>query len=285
MALIFALIVGGFYAFYVYNHYQQGISAMDSYNFIAAQRHFDKLPFKDDFLSDEYAYIQAGVLMDQGQYLDALEAFDNLDSFPISVSILEKLGDRIVAEEDPYDALSTVENLKRISLPASSVGSLKARLYKAGQDAYQNDKFFVARNYFSKLGDYSRAEDYVFLIEHRLDPFCTEESHYQKLLTLIGFEDANVLLIKSENFTKQFLCGRWEEKGTYKYFEIDKDYRCTHNLPYTYTGGYYYLDYGEYSTGKTKSESIAQFKFTIIDSNAISVYCYKDGSTHKMYRK
>lgn len=283
--LILALSVGGFYALNIYNHYQQGFAAMDNYNFIAAQRHFDKLPFKDDFFADEYAYIQAGVLMDQGQYLESLAAFDKLETFPVSVSVLEKLGERISAEEDPYDALSIAGELIRISLPSATINSLKEKVYKAGQDAYRDYSFSTAKKYFEILGDYARSEDYVFLLDYRSSSAFVGNQHYEKLLSLIGFEDAHVLFVKNEYFMKRFLCGRWEDKKSSKYFEMDKDYDCTYNLPYTYTGGYYYLNYGEYSSGKTESEAVAQFKFTIIDGRTMSVYCYKDGSTHKMYKQ
>ena len=287
MALIFALVVGGFYAFYVYNHYQQGISAMDSYNFIAAQRHFDKLPFKDDFISDEYAYIQAGVLMDQGQYLDALAAFDNLNGIPVSASITEKLGEKIATEEDPYDALIAVGELRALTLPSASINTLKEQVYAAGQNAYRNYSFSAARKYFDALDGYKRTDDYKFLLKCRLyGTISTGEQQYHTLLSLIGFEDADVLFIKNNTFVKRFLRGRWEEKGTYKYFEMDEDYDCTYNLPYTYTpGDHYYLSYGEYSVGKTESSAIKQFKISIIDARTISVYCYKDGSTHKMYKQ
>lgn len=287
MALIFALIVGGIYALYVYTHYQQGISAMDSYNFIAAQRHFDKLPFKDDFLSDEYAYVQAGVLMDQGQYLNALVAFDNLEGVLVSASITEKLGEKIAAEEDPYDALIAVGELNTLTLPTASINALKDQVYAAGQNAYRDYNFSAARKHFDVLDDYKRTDDYKFLLTYRLyGTISTGEQQYHTLLSLIGFEDADVLFVKNNTFVKRFLCGRWEEKGTYKYFEMDEKHSCTYNLPYIYTpGDHYFLNYGEYSVGKTESEAVAQFKFSIIDNRTISVYCYKDGSTHKMYKQ
>ena len=58
-----------------------------------------------------------------------------------------------------------------------------------------------------------------------------------------------------------------------------------YNLPNKDVDGYYYISNGIYSIGETESGSVKCFKFAIINEDTMSVYCYKDGSTHKLYRQ
>ena len=252
---IFILLSG-----YVGVNYFCAVSAMNDQKFIESQQYFDNLFVSKTIFSAKYAYVKAGVLMEEGKYIASLNAFSKLDDVPIPVSITDYL---------------------------------KSKIYSAGQAAYQAGNMTEAKRNFNAISSYRRSDDYLILIS------CSENSNldsssslinYIRLLNLLGFENADEIILKNKSTAELFLNGRWEDGDTNPYYfemknESDGGWRCQYNLPHKDAEGYYYISNGIYSVGETELSAAKYFKFSIINRDTISVYCYKDGSTHKLYRQ
>ena len=258
--LIVFLFIG-----YVSINYSNAISAMNDQKFIEAQQYFDNLFVSESVFADQYQYIEAGVLMEEGKYVEALVAFNKVDGVPI---------------------------------PATLIDSLKAKIYSAGQTAYKAEKLTEAKKYFNALTGYKRSADYLTLILCSEDSFSNwlgGEDNYKKLIKLLDFENADEIMLKYKSTALEFLKGRWEDgsKNDPYYFEMKKtssgdfsdSWSSGYNLPYKDVDGYFYFSNGIYSVGETESSAVKIYRFSIINEDTISVYCYKDGSTHKLYRQ
>lgn len=244
--LVILVLLGG----YIGVNYFCAISAMNDQEFITAQQFFDNLFVSEILFPGKYAYVEAGVLMEEGKYVEALKAFRKIDNVPVPVEITD---------------------------------SLKSKIYSAGQTAYRAADMTEAKKNFNAISNYRRSADYLLLISCNSSSFSgwtNAQVNYNTLVKLLGFEDTAKIIINNPSTAILFLTGRWEG-GSY-YFEIDDDENnhSTYNLPSKAVDGIYSIRSGIYSIGSTKC-----FKFSIIDEDTISVYCYKDGSTHKLFRQ
>lgn len=250
--LIVAFLVSG----YVGMNYFSALSAMNNQEFIKSKQFFDNLLVSDQLFPDKYAYVEAGVLLERGEYVEAYNAFKKITEVPVPITIME---------------------------------SLKAEIYSTGQSKYREGKRTEARLLFSEILDYKRSEDYLLLIRCHSSTALRMEfnSNYDKLIDLLGFEDTNEIIMKHEITAKRFLKGRWENDT--HYFELKEKaeggYHAWYNLPSKDVEGHFYISDGVYSVGQTELEAQKYYQFTIIDTDTISVYCYKDGNTHRLYRQ
>ena len=259
LGLLFALLVFLLLCGYVGANYYLAVSAMKTENFIESKQYFDKLLVSETIFPSKYDYVEAGILMEEGKYIEALNAFENVDGFPV---------------------------------PAAITDFLKSEIYSAGQAAYKAGKLTEAKKNFSAIPNYKRSNDYLLLID------CDGSSsigllytifNYDELIKLLGFENTDEILLRDQYVAVLFLTGRWESGDKNPYFFEIYEYNdlmyARYSLPYKYTDGYYYISNGIFSVGKTESTAVKYYKFTIIDEDTVSVYCYKDGSTHKLYRQ
>ena len=253
--LVILLLVGG----YVGSNYFCAVSAMNDEEFIKSKQFFDNLFVSETIFSGKYAYVKAGVLMEEGKYVEALNAFNKVDNVPV---------------------------------PATITDSLKSKIYSAGQTAYRAENMTDARKYFNAINNYKRSADYLLLISCNGSSFSNlsnAKTNYSKLVKLLGFENADEIILKNESTAELFLKGRWEDGDTYPYyFEMYEDgegWHSRYKLPNKEAEGYYYISNAIYSVGETESSAVKYYKFSIINEDTISVYCYKDGSTHKLYRQ
>ena len=183
--------------------------------------------------------------------------------------------------------------MDNIPIPVSITDNLKSKIYSSGQAAYQAGNMTEAKKNFDAISNYRRSDDYLILIS------CSENSNldsssafvnYVRLLKLLGFENADEIMLKNMSTAELFLNGRWEDGNKNPhYFELqyesDGGWYSQYNLPHKDAEGDYYISNGIYSVGETELSAAKYFKFSIINRDTISVYCYKDGSTHKLYRQ
>lgn len=169
-------------------------------------------------------------------------------------------------------------------------------LYAFGQDAYHAEEYRLAESYFATIKGYGRSADYLTLLDVHLNTSTDytilkyynglkEESVLvEKLIALIGFEDAAELLVSTQDLASEYLLGNWTSSGGY--FKMGEDRYTSYNLPWFNYGDYYtiydghyvlYVD-GEYSSYKNL------FDFYPISANTCEVYCYKNGKTYTLTR-
>lgn len=249
------LLLGG----YVGTNYFLAVSAMNDKNFIESKQYFDNLFISETIFPYKYEYVQAGILMEEGKYIEALRAFEKVGGFAV---------------------------------PAGTIESLKSEIYAAGQTAYRSGEMTEAKKNFGAIVDYKRSEDYLLLINCNGNSYYNitkAEDNFDKLVELIGFENAGEIILKNESSATLFLKGYWEDGDAYPhYFQIYEDddgMHASYSLPREFAYGYFFISEGIYSVGETESSALKLFKFTIIDEDTILAYCYKDHSIHEMYRQ
>lgn len=251
--LIFVIVIVSSFAGYSIVNYKNGTKAIDNQQFFSAQMYFERIPFYEKLFPRESEYIKAGIevgnLIERGKYIDALAVFENTN-YPVPASVTENLKDTI---------------------------------YQVAKKYYNSESYLQARAIFEALGNYERSEDYAILARCQGGAY----AHlYDEIYELIGFEDAGEIIIKHPAFGKCFLEGRWEtEDGSY-YFNMDEQYSTSYNLPHKYiSDNTYILSNGLFVEYDNHLNLVDQFRIKVIDQNTITVYCFKNNKTYKMYRQ
>lgn len=235
--------------------HNKGVEAMNSQQFILAQRYFDSLGVGELLYPEEYAYIAAGVLMENGDHFEAYKAFNNLDT----------------------------------PVPESITKNLKQNIYDAAILHYRANNPTAAKKYFDAIKDFKRSDDYLFLLDCRTDDISAYRAS-DRLYSLLGFEDAAKIIEKNDYCLQDFLIGRWETTSSYfYYFEIeekDGGYQSWYNLPReSFYGNNYEINDGIYYQTNDNGEYKKFYKFSIINKDTIEVYCYKDENSYKLARQ
>lgn len=235
--------------------------ALNNEDFIKAEQHLNYIPLGESIYASEVEYLNAGILMEEGDYLEAYRAF---------------------------------KEIKNYSVSASTLNELEYWLYIKGIACYKDKNYSRAKEVFEEIPNYKRSSDYLLLIDCSGDDFdswSNADYHYSDLLELInnGFEDADEIILHHDSLLEKFLTARWEDgedKNPY-YFELYEDdgLHAKYNLPNYDVDGSFSLNDGEYSINESETSKTICFSFTLIDENTISVFCYKDRSIHTLYRQ
>lgn len=225
---------------------------------------FDELPGSDLTFRKEMDCAQAGLLMENGDHLGALEAFNELD-------------DGIV----PTDIYKEVRQI----------------VYRDAEYAYGMEWIGEAERQFRALKDYEKSEVYLFLIECRRTNMEEQtqyrlEKTYARLLESLDVADAGEIMLSSWPIAELFLEGQWKSHSSYGepeyFFELIRqngDSESRYDLPCPGENGYYYINDGVFSVGDTEGGAKDFFHFTIVNRNTVHVYCYADENTYTLYRQ
>lgn len=253
---VILLLVLGYWGS-VYDNFTTNLHAR---NFTEAQQHFNQLPFGQAFFSSESAYLKAGLLWENGKYLEAYQAMQKIDS---------------------------------ATVPTAVIRELRAEVYNIGQTKYHEGLYAESMEYFNAIPDYKRSSDYLVLAECADNP---EQAtvHYDKLLELLydKFEinDVAGTILTNSSLLEMFLLSRWENGATsdsyyFSLFENGDSLRATYNLPHEQNEGYFWLSLGRFCVGQTEDTAKFVFSFHIIDADTIQVYCFSNDSTYELYRR
>ena len=242
-------------------------------------------------LVTEVLYQKALASFNCGNYTSASSAFKSLDnykdSFDYYQSATYKLAMESIDSEDEITAYKILETISGYKDTDDLLDVLLDIIYLKGIQSYRNSSYpyVSAKNNFDfvykKNSTYERVRDYLFL--------CNIASGWSggntdTLLELVGFENANELILKQQNTAEEFLKGNW--KGDGKYFRIDDEGDSRYDLPFEDWGYYYFFKDGWYTLeNKAKSETRKTAQFTIINKNTIQVYCLKNSKTYTLYRQ
>ena len=258
---IILVILLGCAGWFGYNYFSY-VKAIDNKEFIQAERHFNMIPFSEKLFSAQNEYLNAGVLWEEGKYIEAYQAF---------------------------------KKIKNTSVPSSVITELETKIYSLGQSAYKAENYTQANKYFNAIPNYKKSSDYLLLIDCSGDTFSAwsnAKSNYSKLMKLLNnnFENVDEIILQNDSLLEMFLDGRWEDGSSNNpyYLEFYEDNEGSHsryNLPHKDADGYFWISDGMYKVGETLSSAVKYYRFTIIDEDTISVYCFKDGSTYKLYRQ
>jgi len=240
-------------------------------------------------------YIHAGLLFDQGEYAKAEKAFDSLAQDNYLNAVEEKKYSTYYAGLEKIDNMNIdgyrdIETLAQEGFPLAveALPGVKEVVYQKGIELYRQGSS-ISKYYFVELDSYRRSIDYLTLIDAKYN-YVT--NNYLSVVKLIGFEDADKIIL--DVYNEKFLKGTWKTSDGRYSFSMSKNGDTSYTLPYLeMSNSYYDIEDGIYYlykkdvaimlTGEYERKNV--FRFTIIDANTINVYCYKDGSTHKLYRQ
>ena len=250
--------------------------------------------------ADLEKYISAGIAYEQGDYTSAMAEFEILEAsnylnaadMKNAAAYNDGLSKLRAGSLSGYNTIASL--VEENYFPAvEGLDEAKKLVYQQGQKLYRAGEELKAYTYFLKIQPYLRSDDYITLIRHK---------DYHAVHKLIGFEDANSILI--DTFPNEFLKGTWKTVDGLYYFSIkessDGAYTSSYNLPhitrahsqYEISSGLYCLydkDVSVYERLMQQAQGMLErtivFRFSIIDADTISIYCYKDGSTYTLYRQ
>ena len=207
-------------------------------------------------------------------------------------------------EKGNYSGITKVMGLlkERYPLAVQNEAVIVDLIYEDGISAYHNNNYGTANRFFEAVPKYKRSQDYIALIaahngsyiyiEDSSDPLSlallsthnkNAPQKYNNLLKLIGFEDASSIIIN--NYYGLYFNGDWKTSDGKYYFSFDNEsFKTRHNLPASISTGIYSISDCVYTLNDGQSESKI-FRFEVVDEDTLSIYCFKDGSTHTLYRQ
>lgn len=226
------------------------VAAINDANFSLAQSYMDKIENHEELYPEEWEYIQAGLLLEDGDYIKALKQFERIS----------------------------------YNVPSSVIKKAKDSLYEQAKDDYYNEDYTFAKTKFSYIKGYRDTDKYLILTNAHI--FSSDRTGYDEILEIITFEDAKDLIKNNNNYLREFLEGTWKTENKAYYLKVDDEHSFQYNLPVSVYNGYYYLSKGFYSIGpKDGTTKTNTFRFDIKDANTIEVYCFQNKQTYTMYRQ
>jgi serine/threonine protein kinase len=209
----------------------------------------------------EVQYRQAAFLTADNQFNEAKAIYDSLgdykDSKGLAISALINKLQYEIEKEDYVNALATIRTLDDSMYEDIDelIKPLLPKLYEIGIDLYNNDNYHIAYKYFDFLNgkNYEKSDTYMVLATlHLLNggfvsvPDSTLNQYYNNLLSYLGFEDVNAVIISNRKMALNFLNGSWRN-GSYYFSCISDKFQVRYNLPEIH-GRYYELINGIFYT-------------------------------------
>ena len=240
-------------------------------------------------------YIDANKDYENGRYGTAAIKYEMLDGFLYSENKLENCYYQLANEyknNSKYDtALTYYKELinsenqvyqNALDSFCTDIYAIACKLYDDGQYTEAEDIFMILKNesYLDSYKYYTLA----LLQQKKYGHGGDDDEYYIKSYSLsfyvnqiVGFKDGNSVILNNATYLGKFLIGYWYGSGYY--FRMDEDGYCSYDLPNNNYDGYYSFEDGIFKIG-----SHPVFKFEILSSDKIEIYCYKNGSTYTLYR-
>ena len=160
------------------------------------------------------------------------------------------------------------------------------KLYEDAIERYYDGDYKSASLEFGSILDYKDAETWDTLAKIRLkDWYVTVEPNIapEWIKAHLDFADVKDLVFEFPNITG-FFEGTWSDGVSF--FTMTSDGSITYNLPRIAFDGAegYKFDKNDLFLYKGTQERKV-FNITILSDYAIDIFCYKDGSTHRLYRQ
>lgn len=238
---------------------------------------------------NECSYQEATDLLSMYYYQDAKSIYESLGEYKDSSDM--------VLECDYQRAVDLWEdgNLDNAESIFRSLGYYKdsyqmvesivdAKQYEQAVDHYRSGEYAAARNIFNTLSDYEDTEKYLRLINAHTSYLSNASSIYD----LVGFEDADDIILEDDDFLQAFLMGNWKNySGNYMNFtkKSDGSTNCNYNISAA-NGAYFKIENGCYYVRSEYSyDWRIQWRFTLKDEDTIDVYSYNNSTTYTLYRQ
>lgn len=250
-----------------------------------------------DFLNaktarQEVYYRQAHYLVMHKKYDDAIGTYRFIAAYKdsakkINETMYLKACDQI--EQGEYAAAEEVLTVlyqggyAEAGAKLAEIEQSRADRYAEAVGQYESWNNDAARAIFTQLGDYERCKDYLVLLDAREGNNLSGISY--DLMCLIGFEDANELIMKYDSTAKEFLTGDWRGGG--HYFRMSEDGHTHYDLPWFNYGDYYRIEDGLVLLfpEENSNDTRALFYISIVDYDTIWIFAYKNDTSYKLTRQ
>ena len=196
----------------------------------------------------------------------------------------------LIAEKEYVKAYRKLKEIPGYRDVDSSQKALEENMYQLAQRHYRSGDYEQAEYYFTALAAYEDSLRYRQLINARniqsgsfyASSFMLRKT-IEDLAGMFYFEDTAQVLLSNKVVAEEFLRGTW--KGGGYYFTMDKEGDISYNLPWFSYGDYFTISNGEVLLYPENNEKNTRPLFYIeaTSPTSISVYCYKDCSSHMLY--
>jgi len=231
-------------------------------------------------------YIDAGLLLEQEDYIGAAAAFQTL------------------AEQGYLDSRQKLDGIRETIYPLAiamyrdgdTTPVADAYLDRSAEAAVYTERNSLCYRYLQILGGYRDADRYSILCRAAAGDL--NDQDYELLVSDLDFENTKELLVKHINVAERFLLGIWFTRDGKTYFEMKKDGDTAYNLPFPYndddkyfysiTDGLYFNYLREADLSSLTQEDMEEgafFDIEVIDEDCIRIYCYTDKETYTLYRQ
>ena len=261
-------------------------------NYEEAQLAFQELiPYRNTYMLANEAMYQRVI------------ALEGTEDYKATIEILQKLSDadykdadeRLRSDWQNYalsesyhdnhdDALSIMSHSEKLGyyFDNEAKQTIQKRAYDYAVKEYR--KFHrtlgsAEKAIFKLLNGYKRADDYLFLATKEAG-YLTEEEE-QRMISLVGFEDAGERLFYDNDLAFKFLKGKeWTGScGTMRFYNEGNDYYGTWNINGIPSGHWYFANGRFYVSDKAVFSDIKA-----LSENEISITLANNGKTYNMSR-
>lgn len=273
--------------------YDKAAAALESRAFDDAQVLFEALGnYKDSLeLVRKSKYLKASAAMENGEYETAIELFSSVQSYEDASSLRDLCSYRLACEQfeqgdysTSFDVLSDLI-LADFEPDDAFLQNNAAAIYAKAEEYYYSGQYYDAANGFITVYNYERSMDYLSLAN--LHASGVGADALETLLPLIGFADANDMLMENDDIAIAFLAGKWTCGSG------DLSMRKNSNGGYTLSYGLPAFDFGDsfvfensscYFTNTSTGEHKEIYRFHILSEDKIEVYSTKSEKTYTMKR-
>lgn len=214
------------------------------------------------------------------------KGFEDLDEVRIQL-YLDKVNYLCGEGNDPYAALTTIKIFLKGTPQYKELYNKTAKiLYEDAIERYYNGDYKSASQEFGSILDYKDAETWDTLVKIRLrDWYVTVEPNIapEWIKAHLDFADVKDLVFEYPYFV-DFFEGTWSDGVSY--FTMTTEGSITHNLPHITLDGAEGYEFDKNDLCLYKGTQVRKiYNISILADYVIDVYCYKDGTTHRLFRQ
>jgi hypothetical protein len=275
--------------------YQKAVDAFSSGDFDAASKAFkDAGEYRDSVLMEQESRCRlAAKLVEETEYDKAFLILQKLLREKYEPAT-QQMFLAYLSKAELFGSKGDYAEGFELLLKAEKYGDISAQLPRFQEHAYQeavsmyrHGNTAKSKRLFTILGDYLQAKDYLILVKARdraISYSNLTQQEVEKLISLVGFEDAARLVLAYEDIAVQFLEGKWTGNGYY--FSITDEGVLDYNLPTYDYGDYYKIEGGRMLVFPADDYSATKpfFRFTIVSETEITIYAYSEGINYTLYR-
>ncbi len=209
--------------------------------------------------------------LNNGGYTLALELFSTLkkDGCEEAEDLLNQTyyarAAYFIRVDNPVSAYKDLAETNGYKDAAQLMNSLQDDIYYLGVSYYRNQKYSSATECFSMIKKYERSADYIMLMDLRACDI-TEDDLWNKLVPLIGFEDAGTLIFEQGWPAIYFMEGYFSGGGYYiRIYRDGGNWYGTWSLPNVRNDSWYFYD------GKFYTNDVARLYVEAISEDSIRI--------------